>query len=359
MAPGFWVDRRVLVTGHTGFKGSWLVLMLNALGAKVTGYALEPPTEPAMFALLSIDQSCRHIVGDIRDLDKLSGVVEEVRPEVVFHMAAQPLVRESYAIPIETYDVNVMGTAKLLEACRQVGGVRAIVAVTTDKCYENVGSLWGYRETDRLGGADPYSNSKACSELVVGAYRTSYFPPSERSQHGVGLASARAGNVIGGGDFAKDRIVPDAVAAFAAGQPLQIRYPDAVRPWQHVLEPLGGYLLLAERLCDDASFAEGWNFGPSPEAAVPVSELVSQLADLWGDGATWAHIGGRHLHEASVLKLDITKAAVRLGWRPKLSLARTLALTSEWYLAHSRGEDLATLTRRQIEDYLRAPGAPN
>lgn len=359
MGSGFWIGKRVLVTGHTGFKGSWLVFVLRTLGAEVSGYSLPAPTTPAMFDLLGIERACSHTLGDVRDLDRLMSVVADVRPEVVFHMAAQPLVRESYAIPIETYDVNVMGTVKVLDACRQVGGVRAIVAVTTDKCYENVGSLWGYRETDRLGGADPYSNSKACAELVVDAYRQSYFPPADHASHGVGLASVRAGNVIGGGDFAKDRIVPDAAAAFANDQILKIRYPDAIRPWQHVLEPLGGYLNLAERLYGDPVFSGGWNFGPDLEAAVPVSDLVTRMSELWGGGAAWEHVGGRHLHEAAILKLDITKAAALLGWRPKLSLQATLALTVEWYLDHARGGDLVSLTQRQIEDYLRAPGATN
>lgn len=358
MAPGFWAGKRVLVTGHTGFKGSWLVLMLRTLGAEVSGYSLPAPTTPAMFDLLGIERACQHTIGDVRDLDRLMSVVGDVRPEVVFHMAAQPLVRDSYAIPVETYDVNVMGTVKVLEACRLVGGVKAIVAITTDKCYENVGSLWGYREPDRLGGADPYSNSKACAELVVDAYRQSYFSRADQAD-GVGLASVRAGNVIGGGDFAKDRVVPDAVTAFANQQVLKIRYPDAIRPWQHVLEPLGGYLTLAEHLYASPAFAEGWNFGPDIEAAVPVANLVTRLSELWGGGAAWEHVGGQHLHEAAILKLDITKAASRLGWRPKLSLQATLGLTVEWYLAHARGDDLVSLTQRQIDDYLRAPGAAN
>ncbi len=277
----------------------------------------------------------------------------------MLHMAAQPLVRASYSIPIETYDVNVMGTAKLLEAVRIVGGVKSLVVITTDKCYENLGWAWGYRENDRLGGADPYSNSKACCELVVDAYRHSYFHSSRYPDHGVGLATARAGNVIGGGDFAQDRIIPDAVLAFMKGTALQIRYPDAVRPWQLVLEPLCGYLTLAERLYGDVGFAEGWNFGPDLSDSAPVSDLATRMAGFWGGQASWEHIGGEFLHEAFTLKLDTSKARDRMRWRPLLTLDRALQLTAEWYLAYRDAGDIDGVTKRQVEDYLTAVASPN
>lgn len=350
----FWAGRKVFVTGHTGFKGSWLVLMLNAFGAEVTGYSLPPPTEPSMFELLRLDRFCQHVLGDVRDQEAMERALRASGAEVVLHLAAQPLVRHSYAIPIETYEVNVIGTAKLLEACRNVSGVRSIVVVTTDKCYENHGVGRGFREDDRLGGTDPYSNSKACCELVVDAYRQSYFSQQEYPTHGVGLGSVRAGNVIGGGDFSQDRIVPDAVSAFIRGEVLAVRYPDAVRPWQHVLEPLSGYLLLAERLLRDPTFGEPWNFGPSDGGDAPVADLVDRLVARWGGGAAWEHIGGKHLHEAALLKLNIEKAAERLNWRPRIDFHQAIDLTVEWYLSYSRQEDLEDLTRRQIQDFLSA-----
>ena len=345
---GFWRGRRVFVTGHTGFKGSWLLLMLKELGAEVHGFALEPPTDPSMFDLLRLDESCDHTIGDIRDLGALDAAVRKARPDIVIHMAAQPLVRASYEYPVETYAVNVMGTVHLLEACRRAPDVRSIVVITTDKCYENYGWVWGYRENDRLGGADPYSNSKAACELVVDSYRRSFFG-SGATAH---LASARAGNVIGGGDFAADRLVPDAVRAFAAGEPLQIRNPLSVRPWQHVLEPLYGYLLLAERLYADADLAQGWNFGPRTDESAPVKEVADALARFWGEGAGWLQDPAEHPHEAATLKLDSTKARVELGWEPRLSLAQALQQTAEWYRAPRSREHLSELTRQQIRAYL-------
>jgi CDP-glucose 4,6-dehydratase len=345
----FWRARRVLVTGHTGFKGSWLLLMLKELGAEVHGFALEPPTDPSMFDLLGLEATCNHRIGDVRDLAVLDAAVAEARPEVVLHMAAQPLVRASYDNPVETYAVNVMGTVHLLEACRRVPELRSIVVVTTDKCYENHGWIWGYRENDRLGGADPYSNSKAACELVVDSYRRSFFSSAD----GARLATARAGNVIGGGDFAVDRLVPDAVKAFAAGEPLQIRNPLSVRPWQHVLEPLFGYLLLAERLYEDARFAQGWNFGPRTDESVPVGEVADVLAGVWGDGAGWVQDPAEHPHEAATLKLDSTKARVELGWRPVFSLQQALVQTADWYKALNRRDKLAEITSSQIASYIR------
>ena len=352
MNRGFWAGRRVFVTGHTGFKGSWLLAMLRALGAETTGYALPPPTDPAMFNILGLADSCTHVIGDIRDLDALQSAISAARPEVVIHMAAQPLVRLSYDRPVETYAVNVMGSVHLMEACRHVSSVRSIVMVTTDKCYENVGWVYGYRETDRLGGADPYSNSKAACELTVEAYRHSFFHPGRHDDHRVGLASARAGNVIGGGDFAADRLVPDAVRAFAAGQNLSIRNPLAIRPWQHVLEPLSGYLLLAERLHGDVRFATGWNFGPRTDESVAVGQVADLAAAHWGEGACWEQDAGEHPHEAATLKLDSTKALLELGWRPQFTVPDAVDATMLWYRGWHEGADLAHLTDEQVGRYL-------
>lgn len=356
MNPGlnraFWAGRRVFVTGHTGFKGSWLVLMLRELGAEVHGFALAPPTEPSMFALLGIEALCRHAQGDIRDLPALETAMRDADPEVVIHMAAQPLVRASYDIPVETYAVNVMGTVHVLDACRRMPNLKAIVAITTDKCYDNVGWVWGYRESDRLGGADPYSNSKAACELAIDAYRRSYFGADKNGPGTARLASARAGNVIGGGDFADDRLVPDAMRAFMSGEPLSIRNPLSIRPWQHVIEPLSGYLRLAEALYDTPDAATGWNFGPHADESASVARVVDLLVASWGDGAAWTQDPAEHPHEAATLKLDSTKAAIELGWRQRLPLEAALRLTHEWYRCHHDGGALAELTRRQVTDYL-------
>lgn len=343
-----WAGRRVLVTGHTGFKGSWLSLWLHALGAEVTGYALPPPTEPSLFDAARIGEVIDHIEGDVRDLAALRQAVARARPEVIFHLAAQPLVRLSYEQPVETYATNVMGTVHLLEAARQVPGVKAIVCVTSDKCYENREWVWPYRESDPMGGHDPYSSSKGCAELVTAAYRNSYF-----SSGGPALASVRAGNVIGGGDWAVDRLVPDLVRAFEAGASPLIRSPDSVRPWQHVLEALGGYLLLAERLLtDDRSFADAWNFGPSDEDARPVSWIVERMRTAWGGGAGAAlPDSGPRPHEAGLLRLDTSKARAALGWRPALRLEQALEWIVAWHKAVGAGEDTRAVTLRQIEDY--------
>ena len=347
----FWRGKRVLVTGHTGFKGGWLCLWLEKLGAEVTGYALQPPTQPALFEAAGVADGLREsVIADIRDLDRLTQVFEQVRPEIVFHMAAQPLVRASYQDPIETYSVNVLGTVTLLEAVRRAGGVRAVVNVTSDKCYENREWVWGYRENDPMGGYDPYSSSKGCAELVTAAFRSSFFNSEAQSAHGVALASARAGNVIGGGDWAEDRLVPDIVRAFAAGTQAVIRRPDSIRPWQHVLEPLSGYLTLAERLyAGDTAFAEGWNFGPESADAQPVARIVERLAALWGHGAAWRLDAGDHPHEAAYLKLDCSKAHAQLGWRPHWGLDQALRATVEWYQDFHAGADVRALAMRQIE----------
>lgn len=348
MNPGFWKDRKVFLTGHTGFKGSWLSLWLRLLDSRVTGYALEPPTQPSLFALAGLARSIDSVIGDVQDLAGIKAVLRRAEPEIVIHMAAQALVRESYADPVGTFSTNVMGTVHVLEAVREAKSVRAAVIVTTDKCYENREQSRGYREDEPMGGHDPYSASKGCAELVTAAYRRSFFPGSGEAA----VASARAGNVFGGGDWSKDRLVRDAMDAFISGKPVRIRNPNAVRPWQHVLDPLSGYLALAERLwADGPSHAEAWNFGPVEEDARPVSWLVEELARRWGAGATWEPDTTAHPHEAGILMLDCTKARTRLGWRPRLPLATALDWTVEWYRCHAGGGDVRRLTAEQIRRY--------
>lgn len=343
----FWRGRRVLVSGHTGFKGSWLCLWLHSLGAEVHGYALPPPTEPSLFRSADVEAVlAEHTIADVRDLDAFAAAMKRAQPEIVFHLAAQPLVRHSYIDPVETYATNVMGTVHFLQALREVPCVLAAVNVTTDKCYENREWTWGYREADRLGGYDPYSSSKACAELVTDAYRRSFFAKS-----GTALASARAGNVIGGGDWAADRLVPDVLRAFADGERVRVRHPAATRPWQHVLEPLSGYLTLAERLVSDSALTGAWNFGPERSGAVAVSDLVAKLATLWGPRAGWVADPGPHPHEAGYLMLDIAKADRQLGWSPRWSLDRALSATVDWHKNWLAGADMQALTLRQIADY--------
>lgn len=352
-SPDFWRGKRVFVTGHTGFKGSWLCLWLQSMGAEVTGYALPPPTDPSLYEAAGVAEGMHSHLGDIREGDELTRVLVDSRPDVVFHLAAQPLVRHSYTHPVETYATNVMGTVHLLEAVRQAQSVRSVIIVTSDKCYENHEWPWGYRETDPMGGYDPYSNSKGCAELVVSAYRSSYFNPDHYQEHRVALASARAGNVIGGGDWAADRLVPDIIRALSAGQPVRIRNPHAIRPWQHVLEPLSGYLLLAQRLYEQgARFGQGWNFGPADDDAQPVSWIVDRVADLWGEGARWELEGGEHAHEANYLRLDCSKARAELQWQPKWRLGQALEKTVEWYRANGLGADMRQVTLGQIDAYL-------
>lgn len=350
--PGFWKGKRVFLTGHTGFKGSWLSLWLQRLGAEVHGYALEPPSNPSMFDDCAIGDGMRSEIADVRDADRLQGSLRESQAEVVIHMAAQPLVRASYELSLDTYAINVMGTANLLEAVRRVDTVRAVVVITTDKCYHNKEWVWGYREDDELGGHDPYSNSKACAELVTAAFRDSFFNRARFDEHRVAVATARAGNVVGGGDWAEDRLVPDIIRAVMHEVPVEIRFPDAIRPWQHVLEPLGGYLLLAERLyAGGPEFAEAWNFGPAQEDARPVSWIADRLTSLWGEGASWNRDGGAHVHEANYLKLDSSKARGALGWRPVLDLATTLDWIVEWFRVSHAGGDVSGVTAEQIARY--------
>ena len=345
--PAFWRGRRVFLTGHTGFKGGWLSLWLAELGAEVHGYALAPPTEPNLFTTAGVEKRlAASTLADIRDAAKLEQAMQAARPEVVLHLAAQPLVRQSYAEPVETFAVNVMGTVNLLEAVRRTPGVRAVVNDTTDKCYENREWVWPYRENEALGGHDPYSSSKACSELVTAAWRRSFLDAA-----GVQLASARAGNVIGGGDWAADRLLPDFLRALDAGKPLVVRSPQATRPWQHVLEPLSGYLMLAERLCTEgAAFAEAWNFGPDEADARPVEWIVETLCARMTD-ATWQRDTAPQPHEAHTLRLDSAKAHARLGWQPRWNLQRALEATLDWHQAWKAGTDMADFSLRQIRAY--------
>lgn len=343
--PKFWRGKRVFLTGHTGFKGSWLSLWLQSMGVELYGYALNPPTNPALFNEAHVAQGMTSVIGDVRNYGSLFEALKQSRAEIVIHMAAQPLVRLSYDQPVETYATNVMGTVHLLEAIRQVGGVRAVVNVTTDKCYENKEWVWGYREDEPMGGYDPYSNSKGCSELVTSAYRRSFFQKSDTA-----LSSARAGNVIGGGDWAMDRLVPDILRAFERKEPVVIRNPYATRPWQHVLEPLSGYLTLAQKLYEDGqSYAESWNFGPKEDDAKPVQWIVEELVHDWGAGALWQLDSGEHPHEANYLKLDISKAKSRLNWMPRWSLAKALNEITAWHQAWLAGENMQQVCVHQIE----------
>lgn len=352
LSRSFWKGRQVFLTGHTGFKGSWLSLWLNALGARTTGYALDPPTQPNLFEQTGVAGTVRTIRADIRDFQALKDALAECRPEVIIHMAAQSVVRHGYEDPIETYSSNVMGTVHLLEAVRQLKQRCVIVNVTSDKCYANREWVWGYRENEPMGGRDPYSNSKGCAELVTTAYQESFFPPASFEEHGIALASARAGNAIGGGDWTSDQLIPDLMRAFLAGQPCLIRNPLAFRPWQFVLEPLRGYLMLAERLSEDASrFASGWNFGPADADAKPVSWIADELARSWGGPAAWIRDAATHPREAHALKLDASKAKACLGWTPALPLSQALGWIVEWYRAFQAGDDLQCLTRAQIERY--------
>jgi len=349
--PEFWRARKVLITGHTGFKGSWLSLWLQSMGAELRGIALEPPTTPALFNVAQVAQNMDSHIADIRDASTIARLTKDFQPEVVIHMAAQPLVRVSYQQPIDTYATNVMGTVHVLEAARHAGSVRAIVNVTTDKCYENREWAWGYREDEAMGGHDPYSSSKGCAELLSSAYRKSFFIES-----GIGMATARAGNVIGGGDWALDRLVPDTLMALEIDQPVQIRNPHAIRPWQHVLEPLSGYLLLAEKLYEQGqAFAEGWNFGPRDEDARSVQWIVEQLCQAWGQNASWQLQPGDHPHEAIYLKLDISKVKQRLHWMPRWSLDTAIGHIVDWHQGWLSGQEMRALCLNQINQYQTQP----
>ncbi|MDA3834673.1 MAG: CDP-glucose 4,6-dehydratase [Spirochaetales bacterium] len=352
VAEKFWRGKRVFITGHTGFKGSWLCLWLNSLGANVSGYALAPPTDPSLYDLAKVDGLVDSTIGDVRDAESLQLALLSADPQIIIHMAAQPLVRESYRTPVETYAVNVMGTVHLLDAIRKCSSVKAVVNVTTDKCYENREWHWGYRENEAMGGYDPYSSSKGCSELVTAAYRKSFFNPEEYANHGVAIASARAGNVIGGGDWAEDRLICDCVRALLQGEQIQIRNPNAIRPWQHVLGPLSGYLLLAQKLYEEGvSFAQSWNFGPNDSDAKPVEWIVQRLCADWGEGASFKVDQGEHPHEAGWLKLDCSKAKVELGWQPRWSLDIAIEKIVEWTCCYRTGGNVTDICLQQINAY--------
>ncbi len=344
-----WQGRRVFLTGHTGFKGGWVSLWLSTLGARVRGFALDPYTGPNLFCVSRVADWVEDVRGDVNDLQALTRSLQEFHPEIVIHMAAQPLVRASYADPLGTYRTNVMGTANLLEIARQTPSVRAVVCITSDKCYENREWDHAYRETDPMGGFDPYSSSKACAEIVAAAYRQSYFRQAERV---CGVATARAGNVIGGGDWSEDRLLPDLIRGFKAGETVRIRMPDSVRPWQHVLEPLWGYIRLAEELYrGNTACATAYNFGPDAEDAWPVRRVATRMAEMWGDGARWAADSPPRVHEAALLRLDTRKAADELGWHPLLGLDTALQWAVWWYRAHAAGEDMHAFTLAQIAAY--------
>jgi len=348
VSPAFWQGKKVFLTGHTGFKGSWLALWLQSMGAKVKGFALEPPTTPALFNEAQVATGMESEIGDIRDLTAVTASIRAFNPDILIHMAAQPLVRLSYREPVETYATNVMGTVHVLEAARLCANLRAIVNVTTDKCYENREWEWGYRENEPMGGHDPYSNSKGCSELVTSAYRNSFF----NSPDSAALGTARAGNVIGGGDWADDRLIPDILRAFERQQPVVIRNPLATRPWQHVLEPLSGYLVLAEKLyTDGAPFAQGWNFGPRDDDVQPVEWILDHMVERWGQGASWHLDTAAQPHEAQLLKLDISKARAKLSWLPQWSLAHALDTIVDWHQAFLCGTDMHQKTLSQIHQF--------
>ena len=347
MNPRFWRDTPVFVTGHTGFKGAWLSEWLLQMGARVTGYSLDPPTTPSLYEQLALESRMNSIRGDVRDADALKHSLKQSRPSTVIHMAAQSLVRRSYIDPSETYSTNVMGTLNVLEAVKEIDSVRAVVIVTTDKCYENRETHHAYNETEALGGFDPYSSSKACAEIATSSYRRAFFGEGKAR-----VASARAGNVIGGGDWALDRLIPDLVRGWSAGKKPIVRNPEAVRPWQHVLEPLHGYLQLAERLSEPGSgVAEAWNFGPDGSDHESVRSVSDRAAQLWGEGVSWSLEQSSGPHEAGLLKLDSTKARTRLGWKPVWGLKKGLAATIDWYKAHSKRQDVRALTAAQINNF--------
>lgn len=352
MKPEFWNGKRVLLTGHTGFKGSWLSLWLQKLDVDLVGFSKYIPTKPSLFEVANVENGMTSVIGDVCDFNHLKNVIEKYYPDIVIHMAAQSLVHQSYKNPIETYATNVMGTVNLLEAIRKIGKVRVVINVTSDKCYENKSLTRGYHEEDPMGGYDPYSSSKGCAELVTSSFRNSFFNPKEYSKHGIALASVRAGNVIGGGDWAADRLIPDIIRAISKKEIVKIRSPQAIRPWQYVLEPLNGYLHLAEKLWDQGpEYTEGWNFGPTDDDIKTVSWIVERFTHLWGDNLRWEIEEGQFPHEASYLKLDFTKAKTRLGWNPKTNLDLALKLTIEWYKQYEQKQDLRKISEEQIKKF--------
>lgn len=356
--PNFWMGKRVLLTGHTGFKGSWLSLWLQHLGAELVGFALKPPTSPTLFEVARVGEGMTSILGDVCDREHLQQVVRECRPEVVIHMAAQSVVHTSYVDPLTTYSTNVMGTVHLLEAIREVGGVRSVVNITSDKCYENREWVWGYRESDPLGGYDPYSSSKACSELVTSAYRNSFFHSGSYSEHGVAIATARAGNVIAGGDWTANGLIADIVRSLLQGQPILIRNPYQTRPWQYMLDALNGYLTLAEHLYNKGpAYADAWNFGPYESDIKPVGWIVEQMLSLWGENASWERDTSYQFHEANSLSLDCAKARLKLGWQPHLSLQSALSQIVNWTQSLRAGDDMRRITLAEIQEFMKVANA--
>lgn len=348
----FYNGKRVLITGHTGFKGSWLSIWLKMMGAEIVGYALNPYTEWDNFVVTGLEKNIIHVIGDVRDYRSLFHSFQEYDPEFVFHLAAQPLVRESYVNPKETYDVNIGGSVNVLECCRLTQSVKAIVNVTSDKCYKNKEWIWSYREIDSIGGNDPYSSSKAASEIVTEAYRKSFFSPEQFNKHGKSLSSVRAGNVIGGGDWQKDRIIPDCIRALEENRPIEIRNPDAIRPWQHVLEPLFGYLVLAQKMTEEAvRFCEGWNFGPDYDSMKSVAEITDLVIRHWGQGAWKTLTDASEFHEAHILRLDNSKARNLLDWKPIWNIEQAIRATVDWYKSY-KGKDMYAFCERQIESYM-------
>ena len=352
MSLSFWKDKKVLMTGHTGFKGSWLSLWLQNLGAKIIGYSLPPPTQPSLFEIARADKKMVSIIGDVRNFDFLKKVFIEERPEIILHMAAQSLVRHSYLNPVETYSTNIMGTVNVLEAARQTKSAKVIIIVTSDKCYENKGSVWSYPEYEPMGGYDPYSSSKGCAELVTAAYRNSFFNPNDYQQHGTALASVRAGNVIGGGDWAEDRLIPDIMRAIMNGRKLFLRNPDSIRPWEHVLEPLHGYIMLAEKLWEEGPlYSEPWNFGPQDADSKPVSWIVEKVSHLWGSNIQYKLDDRFNLHEARSLRLDCSKAKLKLHWSSYWNLDTALREVVSWYKAYYSQREMHRFTLDQIDTY--------
>ena len=348
----FWKNKKVFITGHTGFKGSWLCLWLYILGAEVTGYALHPPTVPNLFELCKVEGMVKSVIADVRDGGALSKEILAVNPEIIIHMAAQPLVRESYQNPLETYAINVMGTANLYEAVRKCRSVKSVINVTSDKCYQNNEWVWGYRETEPMGGYDPYSTSKACSELITSSYRDAFFNPEDYNTHRVALASVRAGNVIGGGDWAQDRLIPDCLKSLLQGEKIIMRNPQAIRPWQHVLEPLSGYLMLAQKLYENGPlYCGGWNFGPDDNDAKPVVWVVKKMCEKWDKNTAYEIERAQHPHEAHYLKLDCSKAKAELGWYPRWCLEQALDKIIEWAKAYKENQDVRAVCLRQIREY--------
>jgi CDP-glucose 4,6-dehydratase len=348
----FFKNKRVFITGHTGFKGSWLSIWLNELGADVSGYALKNIHLNSIFHKSEIEKKVNSHISDIRNYEKLKSTIQKIKPEIVFHLAAQPLVRLSYDNPRETYDTNIMGTVNLFEACRNSSSVKAIVNITSDKCYDNKEWIWGYRENDRMGGYDPYSASKGCAELITSSYINSFFNPNKYKEHGIALASVRAGNVIGGGDWAEDRLIPDCIKAIIAQEPIVIRSPDAIRPWQHVLEPLYGYLLLAQKLYSNGSdYSGAWNFGPDINNVKSVKWIVETIIDQWGDNSKYSIDENNKPHEATYLSLDCSKAKSKLKWYPAWEIKKTLLNTIEWYLENSNNNGMLDFSVSQIKRY--------